>query len=86
MSETERAPIDQTQLSQAIEELVNDTTMPIDERVARLHRLAEEFGVAEETDREGYFDPLREQFNEALSILAVGGHTYAPPEEEDGDR
>lgn len=63
-----------------IEDLVNDTTMPIEERVERLHGMAETLGTREEMDRGGEFDPLIEQINEALGLLADGGHTYGTPE------
>ncbi|WP_062227301.1 hypothetical protein [Aureimonas frigidaquae] len=66
-----------------IEDILNDTTMPIEERVERLHALSAALGTGEELDRDGTFDPLLEQINEALGMLAGGGHAYGVPDADD---
>ena len=64
-------------ISQAeIDDLVNDTQMPIEERTERLQSLARQLGVPETVDSGGEFDPLSAQVSEALSFLAQGGHVY----------
>lgn len=63
-----------------IDDVLNDTTMPIEERQARLEAYAAALGEREQIDRGGEFDPLRNQIAEALTLLAEGGHAYGTPE------
>ncbi|KAA0972322.1 hypothetical protein FPY71_04280 [Aureimonas fodinaquatilis] len=59
-----------------IEALLSDETMPVDEKHARLHVWAKALGERDDTDLNPYPDGLLEQINEALALLAEGGHTY----------
>lgn len=63
-----------------IDDLIGDTTMPIEERRARLEDYAARIGARGEIDRGGEFGPLQTQIAEALSLLAEGGHAYGTPE------
>ena len=65
-------PISQDEIS----DLLNNTQMPIEEREARLHAIAQRLGTRENIDLADEFDPMREQVNEALNMLASGGHSY----------
>ena len=68
-------------VSQAeIDDLLNDATMPIEERRARLEAIAAQLGERGAIDRGGDFEPMQGQLDEALSMLAEGGHTYGVPE------
>lgn len=60
-----------------IDELASDTTMPIEERRARLEAVASQLGAQGAVDRGGEFRPFEAQIDEALSLLAEGGHAYA---------
>ncbi|MEF2550822.1 hypothetical protein VQ042_05495 [Aurantimonas sp. A2-1-M11] len=59
-----------------IDDLINNSQMPIEEREARLHEIAQRLGTRENIDLGDEFDPMREQVNEALNMLASGGHSY----------
>lgn len=63
-----------------IDDLVNDTTMPLEERQERLQAYAAALDEREQIDRGGEFDPLSTQIAEALAMLGQGGHTYGTPE------
>ena len=65
-------PISQDEIS----DLINNSQMPIEEREARLHAIAQRLGTRENIDLADEFDPMREQVNEALNMLASGGHSY----------
>ena len=59
-----------------VEDVLNDSQMPIEERVESLEAMARRLGTRDNLDRGDEFEPLREQINEALNLLATGGHTY----------
>jgi len=64
-------------VSQAeIDDILNSPDMPIEERQARLEDLAQRIGTRENIDLGNEFHPLEQQINEALNMIAEGGHTY----------
>lgn len=77
--------LSQTVTQEEIDDLINDTTMPIEERQARLEAIAHQSGLHSAVDEGGSLDPLEMQIAEALGLLAEGGHAYGTPESEPHD-
>ena len=59
-----------------IDDILNDQTMPIEERQMRLEDIRNRLGVRESADRGSDMSALEYQIDEALSLLADGGHVY----------
>lgn len=63
-----------------IDDILNNQTMPIEEREKRLQELRARIGVRENADRGDEMSAIEMQLSEALALLADGGHTYATAE------
>ncbi|RFC66280.1 hypothetical protein DYI37_02180 [Fulvimarina endophytica] len=63
-----------------IDDLLNNSTLPIEERIRRLEEIRARIGARETIDRGDDTSMVESQINEALGLLADGGHTYATAE------
>ena len=59
-----------------VDDILNDPSLLVEERQARLEELRRQIGARESADLGGDMSALELQLNEALNILAGGGHTY----------
>ncbi|KQT82471.1 hypothetical protein [Aurantimonas sp. Leaf443] len=67
-------------ISQAeVDDILNDPSLTVEERQAALQELADQVGLRDMAD-DGDFNPLELQLNEALNMLAAGGHVYGTAE------
>ncbi|MER0237904.1 hypothetical protein [Fulvimarina sp. MAC8] len=63
-----------------IDDILNNQTMPIEERQMRLEELRSRIGTRENADRGDDMSAIEMQLSEALGLLADGGHTYSTAE------
>ena len=62
-----------------IEEIPNRPTLWVEDQVSRIEDPRHRLGTGEELEVNEDYAPLKVQITNALSMLAEGGHTYAPP-------
>ncbi|MDY8110377.1 hypothetical protein U0C82_14640 [Fulvimarina sp. 2208YS6-2-32] len=63
-----------------IDDVLNNPTLPIEERQKRLEEIRARIGSRENADRGDDMSAIEMQISEALGLLAGGGHTYATAE------
>ncbi len=76
----DRPGISQPVTQDEIDDILSNTAMTIEEKQARLSALAGQMDIRETTDRGSEFEPLDMRIQDALSMLADGGHAYGTAE------